>query len=118
MLARQRQERILEEMQRHGGARVSDLVTTLGVSDMTIRRDIQELARQELVLRVHGGATSISGRSAEEPGFVVKSALHPVPKSAIAVAAAELVEPGRVDRAVGRHDDLRPGSAAAHRART
>ena len=94
MLARQRQERILEEVQRHGGARVSDLVTTLGVSDMTIRRDIQELARQELVLRVHGGATSISGRSAEEPGFVVKSALHPVPKSAIAVAAAELVEPG------------------------
>ena len=67
---------------------------TLGVSDMTIRRDIQELARHELVLRVHGGATSISGRSAEEPGFVVKSALHPVPKSAIAVAAAELVEPG------------------------
>ena len=81
-------------MQRHGGARVSDLVATLGVSDMTIRRDIQELARRELVLRVHGGATSITGRSADEPGFVVKSALHPVPKSAIAVAAAELVEPG------------------------
>jgi DeoR/GlpR family transcriptional regulator of sugar metabolism len=94
MLARQRQERILDEVQRHGGARVSDLVTTLGVSDMTIRRDIQELARRELVLRVHGGATSITGRSAEEPGFVVKSTLHPVPKSAIAVAASELVEPG------------------------
>jgi DeoR/GlpR family transcriptional regulator of sugar metabolism len=94
MLARQRQERILDEVQRHGGARVSDLVTTLGVSDMTIRRDIQELARRELVLRVHGGATSISGRSADEPGFVAKSALHPVPKSAIAVAAAALVEPG------------------------
>jgi DeoR/GlpR family transcriptional regulator of sugar metabolism len=94
MLARQRQERILDEVQRHGGARVSDLVTTLGVSDMTIRRDIQELARRELVLRVHGGATSITGRSAEEPGFVVKSTLHPLPKSAIAVAASELVEPG------------------------
>jgi DeoR/GlpR family transcriptional regulator of sugar metabolism len=94
MLARQRQERILEEVQRHGGARVSDLVAALGVSDMTIRRDIQELARRELVLRVHGGATSITGRSAEEPGFVVKSTLHPLPKSAIAVAASELVEPG------------------------
>jgi DeoR/GlpR family transcriptional regulator of sugar metabolism len=94
MLARQRQERILEEVQRHGGARVSDLVTTLGVSDMTIRRDIQELARRDLVLRVHGGATSITGRSAEEPGFVAKSVLQPVPKSAIAQAAAQLVEPG------------------------
>ena len=76
MLARQRQERILDEVERHGGARVSELVTTLGVSDMTIRRDIEELARRGLVLRVHGGATSITGRSADEPGFVVKSALH------------------------------------------
>lgn len=94
MLARQRQERILEEVQRYGGARVSDLVAALGVSDMTIRRDIQELARQDLVLRVHGGATAINGRSADEPGFQVKSALHPLPKSAIAREAAALVQPG------------------------
>jgi len=40
MLARQRQVRILEEIRRAGGARVSDLVDLLGVSDMTIRRDV------------------------------------------------------------------------------
>lgn len=94
MLARQRQEHILDEVERHGGARVSDLVATLGVSDMTVRRDIEVLARRGLVLRVHGGATSISGRSADEPGFLVKSRLHTRSKSAIAVAAARLVEPG------------------------
>ena len=76
MLARQRQERILEQVQLTGGARVSDLVELLGVSDMTIRRDIAILARKGLVSRVHGGATAVSGRSAEEPGFNVKSSLQ------------------------------------------
>ncbi len=94
MLARQRQERILDEVERHGGARVSELVNELGVSDMTVRRDIESLARRGLVLRVHGGATSITGRSADEPGFIVKSTLHTLPKSAIAREAAALVEPG------------------------
>ena len=75
MLARQRQERILDVVRRHGGARVADLVDLLEVSDMTVRRDIETLARRGLVERVHGGATAIGARSGEEPGFVAKSAL-------------------------------------------
>ncbi|HEY6794722.1 MAG TPA: DeoR/GlpR family DNA-binding transcription regulator [Kineosporiaceae bacterium] len=94
MLARQRQERILEEVQLTGGVRVSDLVDLLGVSDMTIRRDIAILARKGLVARVHGGATAVSDRSADEPGFAVKSALQTVEKESIASAAAALVHPG------------------------
>ena len=94
MLARQRQERILQEIQSTGGARVSDLVELLGVSDMTIRRDIAILARKGLVARVHGGATPVSGRSADEPGFAAKSGLQTLEKSAIAVAAAALVSEG------------------------
>ena len=57
----------------HGGVRVSELVELLGVSDMTVRRDIDALAARGLVARVHGGATAAGGRSAEEPGFVAKS---------------------------------------------
>ena len=94
MLAKQRQERILDEVHRTGGARVGDLVDLLAVSDMTIRRDIATLARKGLVARVHGGATAITGRSADEPGFAVKSSLQTDEKAAIAVAAAGLVEPG------------------------
>jgi DeoR/GlpR family transcriptional regulator of sugar metabolism len=94
MLARQRQERILEQIQLTGGARVSDLVELLAVSDMTIRRDIAILARKGLVARVHGGATAISGRSADEPGFAAKSGLQTLEKSAIAAAAVSLVEAG------------------------
>lgn len=94
MLARQRQERILREVDRHGGARVSELVNVLGVSDMTIRRDIEALAERDLVLKVHGGATTVTDRSADEPGFQVKSQMSPVQKSAIARATATLISPG------------------------
>jgi DeoR/GlpR family transcriptional regulator of sugar metabolism len=94
MLARQRQELILEQVRSTGGARVSDLVDSLGVSDMTVRRDIEALARRGLVARVHGGATAVTARSAEEPGFAAKSSLQTAQKDAIARAAAALVEPG------------------------
>jgi len=93
MLARQRQEVILDEVRTTGGARVSELVDRLGVSDMTVRRDIEVLAAQGLVTRVHGGATT-AGSSVDEPGFAAKLALHPGAKQAIARAAARLVEPG------------------------
>lgn len=95
MLAGQRQERILAEVRLSGGARVGDLVDLLGVSDMTVRRDIAILARKGLVARVHGGATAVSGRrSADEPGFAVKSRLQTGEKHAVAMAAADLVRPG------------------------
>lgn len=93
MLARQRQELILEAVRTTGGARVSELVERLGVSDMTVRRDIEVLAGRGLVTRVHGGATA-AGSSVEEPGFAAKSSLHTAAKQAIAAAAVSLVEPG------------------------
>jgi DeoR/GlpR family transcriptional regulator of sugar metabolism len=95
MLARQRQDAILDLVTREGGARVTDLVERLGVSDMTVRRDIQVLAARGLVARVHGGAAAVSDHfTADEPEFKVKSALQPAEKRAIARAAAELVEAG------------------------
>ncbi|MDQ2850851.1 DeoR/GlpR family DNA-binding transcription regulator [Dermatophilaceae bacterium Sec6.4] len=93
MLARQRQEVILTTVERDGGARVSDLVHEFGVSDMTIRRDIEALAEKGLVHRVHGGAT-LADRSIDEPGFSVKSEMNPVQKSQIARTAASLIPPG------------------------
>lgn len=94
MLASQRQDRILDQVAIHGAARVSELVDLLGVSDMTVRRDIDALAQRGLVARVHGGVTAATGRSAEEPGFVAKSTLQITEKVAIAREAVRLVEPG------------------------
>ncbi len=93
MLARRRRELIAAHVQRHGSARVSDLTTQLGVSDMTIRRDLDLLTREGLVHKVHGGATLPSATTVE-PGFAVKSTEQIDEKRAIALAAAELVRPG------------------------
>jgi DeoR/GlpR family transcriptional regulator of sugar metabolism len=94
MLARQRQAVILEEVRRTGAVRVSDLVVRLGVSDMTVRRDLDVLASRGLVEKVYGGATVISGRSTDEPGFEAKSVRQLTEKEAIARLAAGLVRPG------------------------
>lgn len=94
MFANQRQQRILDEVAVHGGARVSELVDLLGVSDMTVRRDVETLAARGLVERVHGGVVAVTRRSTDEPGFRAKSTLQNAEKVAIANAAAKLVEPG------------------------
>jgi DeoR/GlpR family transcriptional regulator of sugar metabolism len=93
-LARQRQTMILERVREEGAVRVADLVRALGVSDMTIRRDLEVLHERGLIEKVHGGATAIEGSSQFEPGFTVKSTLMQTEKSAIAAAAASLVSPG------------------------
>jgi DeoR/GlpR family transcriptional regulator of sugar metabolism len=94
MLARHRQSLILEDIRQAGSARVSDLTQRLGVSDMTIRRDLEALARAGLIEKVHGGAVLPGAPSSHEPGFEAKSVLEQPQKEAIARAAAALVAPG------------------------
>lgn len=94
MLAQQRQAIIVDEVRRLGALRVSDLVEMLGVSDMTVRRDLDALARQGLVDKVHGGATAPADPSTTEPGFAEKSLRERGEKEAIAREAARLVRPG------------------------
>ncbi len=93
-LARQRQTLILERVREQGAVRVADLVRDLGVSDMTVRRDLETLHERGLIEKVHGGAAAIEGSSLFEPGFTVKSSLMQREKSAIAGYAAGLVTPG------------------------
>ena len=94
MLATDRQRRILAELDRHGSVRVSELVQLLGVSDMTVRRDLDVLQTQGELRKVHGGATRGAHHSTDEPGFVAKSGREQAEKEAIAARAAALVEPG------------------------
>ncbi len=94
MLARHRQSLILQAVRSDGSARVSDLTQRLGVSDMTIRRDLEVLARDGLVEKVHGGAVLPGTPASHEPGFDAKLVLERPEKSAIARAAASMVTPG------------------------
>lgn len=95
MLAGQRQMLIVEEIRRRGAVRVSELTDLLGVSDMTIRRDLDVLDASGLIEKVHGGATVRGRASTDEPGFEAKSHRQLEEKEAIARAASELVEPGQ-----------------------
>lgn len=61
--ARQRQELLLELLRTHGSVVVSEAAEQMGVSEPTIRRDVNALARRGLVTRVHGGATLPDPRS-------------------------------------------------------
>lgn len=94
MLASQRRAAILAIVEDAGAARVSELVEQLGVSDMTVRRDIERLDGEGLLERVHGGALAVRPRATDEPGFSAKSELMTAEKQAIAAAAARLVQPG------------------------
>jgi DeoR/GlpR family transcriptional regulator of sugar metabolism len=94
VLASERQEAIMSRVRDSGTVRVSTLTEELGVSDMTIRRDLNQLARQGLVNKVHGGARLADGSSMHEPGFEVKRTLQRAEKQAIAREAASLVRPG------------------------
>lgn len=94
MLAQQRQAAILDRVRAAGGVRVSELASEYGVSDMTIRRDLESLADRGLLAKVHGGATTVSPGSAHEPGFAAKSVRQRGEKAAMAMRAAALVSPG------------------------
>ncbi|WAP54701.1 DeoR/GlpR family DNA-binding transcription regulator [Streptomyces sp. S465] len=94
LLAEQRRALILDEVRRRGGVRVNELTRKLNVSDMTVRRDLDALARLGVVEKVHGGAVPVAEASTYEPGFEAKSELELSAKEDIAKAAAAMATPG------------------------
>lgn len=93
MLAQQRREHILTALKTTGAVRATELTDELGVSEMTIRRDIADLAARGLLRKVHGGAIPAQ-TTAHEPAFATKVGLAATQKRMIANAAATLIEPG------------------------
>lgn len=56
MHAEERHQAILRRLRERGSLRVSDFAAELGVSPVTVRRDVETLADRGIVDRVHGGA--------------------------------------------------------------
>ena len=117
MLAQQRQQAILERVRSSGGVRVADLVRELGVSDMTIRRDLEVLAERGLVAKVHGGATAAGPGSTEEPGFAAKSVRQQPEKDGDRPARRPARPARHGHRALRRHHDLDARPPPGRRAR-
>ncbi|MZG01309.1 substrate-binding domain-containing protein [Streptomyces sp. SID5614] len=63
----QRHERVLELVRERGSLRVAELAEELGMSAVTLRRDVEALAAQGLVERLHGAVVWPSGQSRPAP---------------------------------------------------
>jgi len=92
VLAAERRHEILVRLDRDGRVVVAELVTGLGVSEDTIRRDLEELAGQGLLHRVHGGALA---SPPETLPFERRLEIDREEKVALAKAAVPIVESAR-----------------------
>ena len=69
MLVEERREAILRAVEQRGSVTVKELAEEMGVSAVTLRQDVRDLASRGLVARVHGGAMSpAAARSADASG--------------------------------------------------
>ncbi len=87
-----RRVRILEAVHESGFISVTALTGLLGVSDMTVRRDLRKLAQKGLVRVVHGGVSALTG-SMHSPAFGSRAGLNADGKRHIGEAAAHLIGP-------------------------
>ena len=56
MIKAERQDKIKQLLDERGSAAVKDIAANLGVSEMTVRRDLEEMSSLGEIVRVHGGA--------------------------------------------------------------
>src|ERR1035441_5584864 len=94
MLIDERRQHMLTKVQREGRVLVSELSEALGISRITIRKDLDYLESKGLVQRTHGGALSPQGSALLDPSLQEKEQKQFKEKQRIAKAAASLVEEG------------------------
>jgi DeoR/GlpR family transcriptional regulator of sugar metabolism len=92
-VADQRRSRIMEELARQRVIKISDLSSQFGVSEVSIRRDLERLEQLGMLKRVHGGAVLPPTTSGGMSGSGVAAKISPA-KERIGRAAAQLIRPG------------------------
>lgn len=91
MLIGERRQHILSLLQRDGRVLVSELSESLGISPITIRKDLDQLEFSGLVRRTHGGALTPQNSMMLDPSLKEKQHHQEKEKQRIALAAAKLV---------------------------
>src|SRR3990172_4460702 len=91
-LAARRRQRLVLLVESRGAARLDELSTALGVSQATVRRDLNAVSAAGRLRRVHGGAVA-SDQRIDEPHFEVKAGAAAAEKGRIAAAALKLLAP-------------------------
>jgi DeoR family transcriptional regulator, aga operon transcriptional repressor len=95
MLLGERRQHILAVVQAEGRALVGDLSRKLGISQITIRKDLDYLQSRGLIERTHGGALPAPVGAMADPTIQQKEKQHHQEKVRIAAAAAKLVQEGQ-----------------------
>lgn len=93
MLALERQKRILEILNADGAVMVSKLSTELGVTEETVRRDLEKMESKELLRRTHGGALPMDDGSYEF-SLEKRKGLNVESKQALAHKAVQYIAMG------------------------
>ena len=93
MLSLERQEEILDILNKNKSVTVEELAQELFVSGATIRRDLRTMEKQGLIKRSHGGAMPFKS-SAEESAFAIREQENIAAKKSIANLAAKLIKNG------------------------
>ena len=93
MLALERHLEIVNALKVDGSMRVSELALRFGVTEETIRRDLDRLEKEGLVVRTHGGAMAAEQAGSDAP-YWHRERVHADEKLAIAKEAVSRVREG------------------------
>ncbi len=93
MLAEARRRMLLSRISQQGFATLEDLVASVGVSESTIRRDLEAMDQAGAIKRTHGGAVCV-GDVRAMPALDDRAASATEEKRMIGRAAASLVRDG------------------------
>jgi DeoR/GlpR family transcriptional regulator of sugar metabolism len=89
----ERQHQILDLLTRQGRLSVAEIVEAFSISEATARRDLETLAADGKLRRVHGGAISLK-QAPPEPPIIQREAEQAEEKQRIGLAAADLIRDG------------------------
>lgn len=87
-----RRQKILERLAGKESVSVKELSELLSVTEVTIRTDLNELAKAGKIARTHGGARLLEERTRQEYSFQTRKSLNHTAKLKIGQAAAQMVD--------------------------
>ncbi|WP_169086783.1 DeoR/GlpR family DNA-binding transcription regulator [Paenibacillus sp. PL91] len=96
MLAAERHRKIIEKLEQLGAVKVSELSEQFGVTEKTVREDLEKLEEKGLLKRTHGGA--VLEQEGEDSLYPLQfpNSKHQQEKSAIAALALSCIEPNDI----------------------
>jgi len=90
----ERRRRIVDKIQEHGQVFIQELSQQFGVSEVTIRNDLDQLEAKKMLIRARGGAINFEGYVGIDPQIEQKNQLNYRQKALIGRKAAQLIKEG------------------------